>query len=247
MSKLEFILLGHFECLLPSGLRISLPMRKVEMLLAYLALAPGLRHPRARLTRLLWSERDEEQARNSLRQCLNAIKKSLGEVADLVLQIDRTTVSLTPGLIEIDVHEFELLAAAGDYESLSTAAALYQGEFLEGISIRDVAIQEWLHSERARFKRQLVEILTRLAETQILSHDYRHAIKSAECLVQQDPLGESGWRLLMRSLSDSGDRNHALQAFNRCRQVLSDELGVEPEAATRELRDWIAGGINKPV
>ena len=49
MSKLELILLGRFECLLPSGQRVSLAMRKAEALLAFLALAPGLRHPRERL------------------------------------------------------------------------------------------------------------------------------------------------------------------------------------------------------
>jgi len=244
---LELILLGRFECLLPSGTRISLSMRKAEVLLAYLALTPGLRHPRERLINLLWSDRGEEQARNSLRQCLSAIKKSLGDVADMVLQVDRTTVSLIPELIDIDVHEFERLATEGDYESLTTAADLYQGEFLEGISIRDAACQEWLDSERARFKRQFIEILANLAETQLVSHDFGHAIKSAERLVKQDPLGESGWRLLMRAYSDNGDRSHALQTFKRCQQALRDEIDVEPESTTIELRDQIAGGETKPV
>ena len=39
MSRLQLLLLGHFDCLLPSGQRISLSMRKAEVLLAYLALA----------------------------------------------------------------------------------------------------------------------------------------------------------------------------------------------------------------
>jgi|GEM_PF-429804 len=246
MSKLELILLGRFECLLPSGTRISLSMRKAEVLLAYLALTPGIRHPRERLINLLWSDRGEEQARNSLRQCLSAIKKSLGDVADMVLQIDRTTVSLIPELIDIDVHEFERLAAEGGYESLTTAADLYQGEFLEGISIRDAACQEWLDSERSRFKRQFIEILSNLSETQLLSHDFSHSIKSAERLVKQDPLGESGWRILIRSYFEHGDRSHALQAFKRCEKVLRDELDVEPESATIALRDQIAGGEASP-
>ncbi|MDH3448188.1 MAG: tetratricopeptide repeat protein [Gammaproteobacteria bacterium] len=246
MSKLQLILLGRFECLLPSGERISLSMRKAEVLLAYLALAPGLRHPRERLINLLWSDRSEGQARNSLRQCLSSIRKSLGDTADLVLQVDRTTVSLQPGLIEVDVLEFERLAAEGDYESLATAADFYQGEFLEGISIRDASCQDWLDNERSRFKRQLVEILLNLAETQLVSHDFDHAIKSAERLVKQDPLGETGWRLLMRSYAESGDRSHALQTFKRCQRTLRDELDVEPENATLELRDRIAGGDNRP-
>lgn len=242
MRPLELNLLGQFECSLGDDERISLPTRKIEVLLAYLALAPGLRHPRERLVNLLWSDRGEEQARNSLRQALSAMRKALGESADLILQVDRTTVALKPELVEVDVHEFERLALEGDYESLSTAADLYQGEFLEGISIRDAAAQEWLDGERDRFKRQFIEILINLTETQLFSHDYSHAIRSAERLVKQDPLSESGWRLLMRSYADHGDRNHALQSFKRCRQILRDELEVEPEAATLNLRDRIAGG-----
>jgi len=242
VSKLQLLLLGHFECLLPSGERISLSMRKAEVLLAYLALAPGIRHPRERLINLLWSDRGEEQARNSLRQCLSAIKKSLGDVADLVLQIDRTSVCLKPEMIDIDAHEFERLATIAEFESLSDAAALYRGEFLEGISIRDAASQEWLDSERGRFKRQFIEVLTQLGQTQLISHDFGAAIKSAERLVAEDALGESGWRLLMRAYSENGDRSHALQAFKRCQQALRSELEVEPETATLELRDAIASG-----
>ena len=247
MSKLQLLLLGHFECLLPSGERISLSMRKAEVLLAYLALAPGIRHPRERLINLLWSDRGEEQARNSLRQCLSAIKKSLGDVADLVIQVDRTSVCLKPEMIDIDALEFERLAADAEFESLSDAAALYRGGFLEGISIRDAASQEWLDSERNRFKRQYIEILTNLGHTLLASHDYNGAIRTTEHLVAEDALGESVWRLLMRAYSANGDRSHALQAFKRCQQALRNELEVEPEAATLELREQIATSQMQPA
>jgi len=247
VSKLQLLLLGHFECLLPSGERILLSMRKAEVLLAYLALAPGIRHPRERLINLLWSDRGEEQARNSLRQCLSAIKKSLGDVADLVIQVDRTTVCLKPEMIDIDALEFERLATIAEFESLSDAAALYRGEFLEGISIRDAASQEWLDSERSRFKRQHIEILINLGHTLLASHDHSGATRTAERLVAEDALGESGWRLLMRAYSENGDRSHALQAFKRCQQALRSELDVEPESATLELREQIAASQVQPT
>jgi len=247
VSKLQLILLGHFDCLLSSGERISLSMRKAEVLLAYLALAPGIRHPRDRLLNLLWSDRSEEQARNSLRQCLSTIKKSLGEAADLLLQVDRTTVRLIPDLVDVDALEFERLASDAGREALSNAAALYAGEFLEGISIRDAACQDWLETERSRFKRQYIEILTNLGHTLLASRDPGQAIRIAEQLVAEDTLGESGWRLLMRAYSENGDRSHSLQAFKRCRQALRVELDVEPEASTLELRDQISASQAKPA
>ncbi|MCP4008233.1 MAG: hypothetical protein GY726_01835, partial [Proteobacteria bacterium] len=67
--------------------------------------------------------------------------------------------------------------------------------------------------------------------------------------VEQDPLGESGWRLLMRSYQGHSDRSHALMAFRRCSEVLQKELGVEPEAETSELCLQIKQGkpeVDKP-
>ena len=79
-----------------------LTMRKAEVLLAFLALTPGIRHPRDRLINLLWSDRSDEQARNSLRQCLSTIRKALGDSADLALQIDRTTVCLKAETLDVE-------------------------------------------------------------------------------------------------------------------------------------------------
>ncbi|MGI9291394.1 MAG: tetratricopeptide repeat protein, partial [Gammaproteobacteria bacterium] len=48
----------------------------------------------------------------------------------------------------------------------------------------------------------------------------------------------------MRSYAESGDRSHALQAYKRCEKAIRDELDVEPETTTVELRDQIANGGN---
>ena len=62
MGTIHLKLLGQFECKTDAGKAISLHTRKAEALLAYLALEPGIRHPRERLINLLWSDRGEEQA-----------------------------------------------------------------------------------------------------------------------------------------------------------------------------------------
>jgi DNA-binding SARP family transcriptional activator len=76
---LKLNILGRFEARPPSGEIVSLPTRKTETLLTYLALVPGP-HSRDRLANLLWSNRSEQQARNSLRQALNAIKKLFTDI-----------------------------------------------------------------------------------------------------------------------------------------------------------------------
>ena len=248
MPVLKLKLLGQMECNLPSGTPLSLSTRKSEVLLAYLALAPGIRHPRDRLVNLLWSDRGEDQARNSLRQSLSSIKKAFESEIPGLLQIERTTVKLIAGQLQVDTHEFEQLVDDPTLENLSKATELYQGEFLEGIAIRDSACQEWLAKERDRLRRLIVEALSSLSQLQITESDFKTAIESAERLVDYDPLQESGWRLLMTAYHERGDRNHALMAYKRCLDILDKELGVEPEAETNKLHEQIKqGNFNKPT
>ncbi|MCZ6882344.1 MAG: BTAD domain-containing putative transcriptional regulator, partial [Gammaproteobacteria bacterium] len=247
MSVLKLKLLGQMECGTSTDSLLALSTRKSEMLLAYLALAPGVRHPRERLINLLWSDRSEEQARNSLRQSLSSIKKSLEQSTPQLLEVERTTVRINPDLIQVDALEFEQLAANEDIDNLTRAAQLYQGEFLEGISIRDLASQEWLSNERERFKRLIVEVLSSLSHLQISSGQHKVAIESAERLVVHDPLHEHGWRMLMRAYHEKGDRNHALLSYKRCSDILDRELGIEPESETVELRELIIGGNPRHV
>ena len=77
MRSIRVNVLGRFEARLPSGEALLLPTRKAEVLLTYLAMTPGQPHSRDRLMDLLWSDRSEDQARNSLRQELSALKKAL--------------------------------------------------------------------------------------------------------------------------------------------------------------------------
>lgn len=248
MPTSEFKFLGHIECQLPSGLSLALQTRKAEVLLAYLVLNPDIRHARDKLMNLLWSNRSEEQARNSLRQALSTIKKSLVTISPLPISIDRTTVRFDLGSNYVDVFEFEQLAGASDIESLSKAANLYRGEFLEGITIHDAKSEEWLSHERDRFKRLLIEVLSNLSQIQLSNISYQSAITTAERLVKLDPLYETGWRSLMRAHNENGDRNHALLAFKRCQDILFHELGVEPEMETSHLRKVVLDGqITKEV
>ncbi len=153
MSSLRLNILGRFEARLPSGEVLLLPTRKAEVLLTYLATAPGQSHSRDRLIDLLWSDRGEDQARNSLRQTLSVLKKALVVIDPLPLQVDRTTVSVVPNSIEMDTFELE------DSKVTTDVGNLYRGEFLEGIVIRDLSGEEWLTSERDRYRRMAVEAL----------------------------------------------------------------------------------------
>ena len=74
-ANLGLFLLGTFR-IERDAHPIALPTRKVESLLAYLALFPEP-HPREKLAALLWGDSTDEQARHSLRSALTTLPKPL--------------------------------------------------------------------------------------------------------------------------------------------------------------------------
>lgn len=239
MPVLSLKLLGQMECRLPSGSALNLTSQKSKLLLAYLALAPGIRYPRDVFKNLLWSDRSDEQAQNSLRQSLSSLKKAFAPELPGLFLIDRTTVGLNFDQVWVDALEFDRLLNEPTKENLSKAVSLYRHELLQDISIRDLPCQDWLATERDRLRRRALDALSDLIGQQLSESLYREAIESAERLVELDPLYESGWRQLMLAYDMNGNRNHALMAYNRCRDVLLSELAVEPDAETIDLVEQI--------
>ena len=232
---LKLNVLGRFEVQLPSGAIVSLSTRKTETLLTYLALVPGP-HPRDHLTNLLWSDRGEQQARNSLRQALNALKQLFDDIEPQPLQIERMDVNLANKLIEIDAVKLEELIQDQTPQAAVQATKLYRGEFLEGVVVRDSNGEEWLAAERDRFRRLATHAIENALVFQLESGELNAARETGERLVGLDRLNESAWQQLMRVYATRGERNQALMAYKRCQDILEKELGVEPTFETTALQ-----------
>ena len=101
---LQLRLLGSFEASDAARAKvIAIGAKKNRALLGYLALQPNQSATRGALANLLWSDRDEAHARNSLRQSLLSLKKDLGEVHPAPIQLQEDLIGLTPGQVMIDV------------------------------------------------------------------------------------------------------------------------------------------------
>src|SRR5688572_13110017 len=121
MARLTLTLFGGFRARLDSGAALTLPTRKAQALLAYLAVPPGLAHPRDKLASLLWGSTVETTARTSLRQTLYALRKSLRGADRQPLRVDGETVALDPGAVTVDVGEFEQRVAEATPSALAEA------------------------------------------------------------------------------------------------------------------------------
>jgi DNA-binding SARP family transcriptional activator/TolB-like protein len=208
------------ESVLPTG-------RKTRALLAVLALCSPRPLLRGKLAELLWSRSSEEQARASLRQEIHRLVETLGPTAPAVLMITRDSLAVRPGSAWVDVEE--VLRAT---PAKPAALSLLDGELLEDLEGTDTAFDGWLAAERERLRdraRALADVLLR-DQT-----EPEGVIAAAQRMLAIDRSHEGAWRALMRAYAARGERGMAIQAYERCRAVLADQLDAQPSDETQRL------------
>jgi DNA-binding SARP family transcriptional activator len=134
MAPIRLDLLGGFQAAAPGGVVIPISSKKARALLAYVACQQ--RPPtREKLSGLLWSTRDQAQAQNSLRHELVELRRAFEHVSPSPFVFSGDTVGFAVDTVETDVAEFERYAVDRSMESLQSAARLFKGPFLDGLSL----------------------------------------------------------------------------------------------------------------
>ncbi len=243
--KLSLKLFGRFEVLDPAGL--SLPTRKAEALLAYLALPAGRVRARGELTALLWGSRDERHARHSLNQALSSLRKALGEEFGELFQSDVNGLALSREAVVTDVDRVEALQSEGTYESLTAAAELYHGDLLAGMELREEGFDTWRSEERSRLRESMMGGFYGLLDRQVAAGDRTRAVRTGRMILRIDPYEEAAHRKLMQIYVSGGQRNAALRQYRECSELLRRDLDVAPEVETRNLYQQILRSDAKPA
>src|SRR5262245_54229541 len=136
MSRLALRLLGGFQARFGER-ELTFPTRKAQALLAYLAARPEEKYTRNKLAGMFWGGAGKEQARQSLRQSLSALRGAFARFHSGILVIEGDRVTLGWSSIDVDVAEFERLAARGALRDLELAAVLYVGDLLDGVDVSE--------------------------------------------------------------------------------------------------------------
>jgi DNA-binding SARP family transcriptional activator len=251
-ALLEISTLGGVAIKLDGAPITKLASRKAEALLVYLACTEQ-EHAREVLADFLWDDRPQDRAMTNLRVLPTSLRRHLGPY----VSITRLTVAFNPDSPHwLDTAELERgLVAAREQRTQSGALSregvaqlaqsldLYQGDFLQGFYLRHFrGFEEWQGIERERLRLQVSEVLHELVTAYLDLGEYATGIEQARQLLQLDPLREDAHRQLMWLLVFSNQRNAALAQYDACRQVLAEELGVEPTAETIALYERIRTG-----
>lgn len=220
------LLIGERSIGLPHG---------VQRLLAFLAIARQPVH-RSRVAGQLWPDVAEWRALANLRSVL----WRLGRVRAPAVRAVGDRLALDAG-IGVDLRELtefanHLLDAADPPSPRRLAELIDASEILPGWE------EEWLVIERERFRELRLRALERACEAMISHGDTGHGIQACLAAVEAEPFRESAQRLLVRMHLAEGNRAAALRSYLAFRNLVEDELGIEPS----NLMDDLVAGLARP-
>ena len=210
--------------------------RRTVALLGYLV-AERRSVARELLTALFWPDEEPSRGRANLRRELHNLTKILPGCWEL----DRQAVGFIPSAdTTVDLYKLQDLEAGERWEE---AVELLGGEFLEGLYLDDNPdFENWLLAEREYWRGRAEAILVHVIEGYIQRGRYSDALRHAQRLLQLIPWNEQAHQQAMRLLAWTGKRGAALRQFETCKQVLSEELDVEPVSETTALYQQIQAG-----
>ncbi|HZI89443.1 MAG TPA: bacterial transcriptional activator domain-containing protein, partial [Candidatus Polarisedimenticolia bacterium] len=161
-----------------------------------------------------------------------------------ILHASEGWVELRTDNVWLDVEEFERTAVSRtlggpssvDTRRLVQAIELYRGDLLQGW------YQDWCLEERDRLRQIYLETLDALVAACEDDREWNAGVAYAGRALHADPARECTHRALMRIYCAQGDRASALRQYDRCVEALKTELGIGPDAETKELARAIRAG-----
>ena len=231
LGPLEVCIAGR--SLGPRDLGGAKPKQVLEILLVH----QGQPVPKDKLTDLIWGERLPKDPIRTLEAYVSGLRTRLdlaGGAGRLVLRSEPRAYRLDLDQMDVDLVRFDRLVAAaavapiGERLQLRTQAlGLVRGELLA-----DEPYAEWATPLRDLYTERHLHLLLDLAEDCLAARMPEFALEYAERVLAAQPARERAYRLLMAGHYASGDQDLALKAYERCRTVLQEDLGVEPLAET---------------
>ncbi len=216
--------------------------RRDRAVLAALALRVGRPVPVDQLVEAVWGAAPPRSAHKSLQGCIFRIRRTLG--AGLVETSPQGYRLVLPA-DEVDAQRFERLVgrgrellALGEPERaafvVADALELWRGRAFEDIEAWDLAAFEGERLDELRLEAEELRV-----EASLRAGRHLDVLATAGAMVQSAPLRERRWQLLAQAQYQSGRQTEALRTVRRVRDLLAEQLGVDPGPELARLEEAI--------
>ncbi len=225
-GNLEFLILGPLAAR-SEGRPVALGAPRQRLLLAALLLAAPAPLRREQLVEEVWGEVPPRSARHAVEVYVSRLRTALGAAA--IAGGPGASYAVAP---PADARRFaELVAGEPGEARLAEALALWRGPVLA-----DLGYEGSLRTEIARLHELRLVARERLADERLRRGGHAEALPDLQELVAAEPLRERARGLLMLALYRAGGQAEALDVYRAGRELLVEELGLEPGAPLRELQ-----------
>jgi DNA-binding SARP family transcriptional activator/DNA-binding beta-propeller fold protein YncE len=202
-----------------------------------------------RLIDELWGDSPPESAANMLQGYVSHLRKTLepgrprGQHQLLVSRTPGYVLEISPE--QLDAGRFEQLVREGKRslaeenaelaaEQLRTALGLWRGP-----ALADLAFEPFARAEIERLEELHLQALEDRIDADLVLGHHDDVVSELRELVDRYPLRERLRGQLMAALYRCGRQADALEVYRDGRTALTDELGIEPGPALRELEQAI--------
>ena len=241
---MDFVVLGVIEARV-EGRRVDLGGMRANVVLAILLLDSGRVVPLARLTEAVYGQAPPATGRTQIQNTISALRRLLEQHG-----LPQAIETRPPGYLlripadSLDLHRYQRevqaareaqtpWAAAERYRS---ALALWRGPALDGID------SDLLRTAADQLAERRTTAWEECLDVELRQGRHRELVGELTTAVAEHPLRERLRGQLMLALYRSGRQADALEVFRRGRQLLVEELGLEPGAELRALEQAILTG-----
>jgi DNA-binding SARP family transcriptional activator/pimeloyl-ACP methyl ester carboxylesterase len=221
---------------------VKIGAAKERSLLSTLALTPGCIVSTDALITALWGDEPPSTARKTLQTYVWNLRQAFGSE---IIATDPAGYALCVDADDVDVGRFRALVRRaedamrdGDVEGaralFTEAVALWRDE-----PFRGAAPHSGLANQAVRLQEEYLSALEARVAADLAAGRHASVVSELEALVREHPYREKLWGSLMLALYGSGRQADALDAYQRARELLLEELGLEPGGELRRLETAI--------
>ena len=227
--------LGRFRLLTgDTPITISPRLRKPQELLQALIAFGGTEVSAGVLIDALWSDSEGDAAYHALESALYRLRQLLGARDAVLMEAGKVSLSRHQWWVDMWDFEEELERPhdpdADDIDRIGRLRLLYQGHFLQHETEKP-----WVLKVRQELRDRFLRAVRDAARECEHARRWADAADLYRSGIELDSLNEGLYRGLMLCHQELGDHSEALQAYRRCRELLTRFLGIPPNAKTQAL------------
>ena len=236
---MEFRILGPLEVVDEEERPLALKGSRVRALLVVLLTSANQVVSAGRLIDELWGAQPPRDAANALQYHVSQLRKALAPGNLIETREPGYLIRLTPG--QLDLLRFEQLVADAQSTSPQETARLLREALAlwRGPALADLVQESFAQPEIRRLEELRLVALERRIDADLALGRRTELVAELETLTRQHLYRETLRAQLMLALYGSGRQAEALAVYRETRQLLVDELGIEPGPAIQQLEQAI--------